>query len=128
MLLNLNARSELTAAESRFTSPVSSTGEYWSTLPLIATLARDPGSDDSPLTSPLSPTMPLAKFGWSEWSAKLAEPSTTWTARIATGNGFDARVSRFFSETSFFVASLCGASTSETLTVPSSAMTQRAQG
>ena len=50
MLRKFIARSVYSAAASRFTSPLMSTGAYLSTLPSSFTLARDAGLDDSPVT------------------------------------------------------------------------------
>src|SRR3954463_1428022 len=127
MLLKFSARFEYTSAESRFTSPFKSTGEYSSTRPASATLAREAGSEESPVISPPSATMPAAKEGCTEESAKFAEPSTTWTVRMLIGNGFDGPAADAGAGGAGVDSGLAGcASALAMLTPPSGAMITRA--
>src|SRR5215831_16651347 len=78
------------AAERRLTSPVMSTGEKRSTLPVSFTCAREFGAEESPLMVPLSSTMPAAKFGSMEKSAKLVLPFSIETVPMRIGIGAGA--------------------------------------
>src|ERR1700688_4367205 len=85
MLRKLISKSVYRVALSTLTSPVTATGENASTAPCISTFARVFGFEDRPSTVPSMLLTPVAKFGCTVRSAKLAWLSCSTIFLMAIG-------------------------------------------